>query len=141
MFTNASGCQLVGYDYTDKHGHRLALHLLPIEGPPQFRVAFTSIAAYRIDRDHLGSLILSVKHEPLENLIQDWDRVVAAQIAGTWPGPTLTDCDAATDFALSAGLRGFRIALDSGHHVWAIGRDFVLLGQRSEYPSLRRPAA
>lgn len=130
MFTESAGCQLVGTDYTSKH-ERVALCLLPPDGAAEFRAAFTSVAAYQIDKAHLGSVVAVVEVVPVVDLIlQYWDRILEADEAGIWPGPTPADGAPASAFALHAGLRGFKIAFQSGHEAWAISRDYVLLGHR-----------
>ena len=136
MFTESAGCQLVGIDYTSKH-QRVALCLLPPDGAPKFRAAFTNVAAYQIDKAHLGSVVAEVEGVPVADLIlQYWDRILADDQAGIWPGPTPSNGAAASAFALHAGLRGFKIAFESGHGAWAISRDYVLLGHRSRPNSL-----
>ena len=130
MFTDSAGCQLVGIDYTSKH-QRIALCLLAPNGASEFRAAFTSVAAYQIDKAHLGSVVAQVEAVSAADLIlKHWDRILVADQSGTWPGPAPSDGAAASAFALHAGLRGFKIAFESGHGAWAIGRDYVLLGHR-----------
>jgi hypothetical protein len=130
MFSESAGCQLVGTDYTSKH-QRVALWLLPPDGTPKFRAAFTSVAAYQIDKTHLGSVVAEVEAVPVADLIlRYWDCILAANLAGIWPGPTPSNGASASAFALHVGLRGFKIAFESGYGAWAISHDYVLLGQR-----------
>ena len=130
MFTGSSGCRLVGTEYTSKH-QRLSLLLLPPDGTPEFKAAFTDLAAYRIDSSHLGNVIVAVEAAHPADLIScDWDRVLAADQSGTWPGPLPSDPAAASALASRIGLGGFTITLHSGQRAWAISRDFVLLGRR-----------
>jgi hypothetical protein len=130
MFTESAGCQLVGINYTSKH-QRVALCLLLPDGAPEFKTAFTNVAAYQIDKAHLGSVVVKVEAVPIADLIlQYWDHILEADQSGMWPGPTPSNGAAASAFVLLAGLRGFKIAFESGHGAWAISRDYVLLGHR-----------
>ena len=130
MFVDSAGCQLVGTDYTSKH-QRFALSLLPPNGASEFRAAFTNVAAYHVGRTHLGKVIAMVQAVPAADLISEyWNRILAADQAGTWPGPTPSDRSDASAFASHAGLRGFKIAFASGDAAWVISHDYVLLGHR-----------
>ena len=129
MFTGSSGCQITGTEYTSKH-QRLSLYLLPPGGEPQFTVAFTDVAAYKITPE-LGEVILAVYTAPTSDLISaNWDQVLLATQSGLWPGPAPQDPADASALASRLALTGFTIKFNSGESAWAISRDFVLLGRR-----------
>jgi hypothetical protein len=129
MFNDAAGCLIVGTEYTSKHG-RFALILDPDDGDPEFKVAFTEVAAYRFGKQHFGR-ITSVATSPVEDLIAgDWEQILIADQSGLWPGQLPRDSSEATAVASRLGLSGFTISLDSGERAWAISRDFILLGRR-----------
>ena len=130
MIIDSAGCKIVGTEYTSEH-QRLALCLLPPDGAPEFKSAFTDLAAYRLDSTHLGKVIVSIEEvAPATLIVSDWERLAAADQSGTWPGPSLTSPSDATALASRVGLRAFRINLRSGQGAWAISRDYVLLGRR-----------
>ena len=129
MFNDAAGCRIVGTEYTSKH-QRFSLTLQPGDDSPEFRVAFTQVAAYRFGPANFG-VIASVEATPLSDLITgDWSQIRVADQSGLWPGPLPRNPSAAAATASHLGLRGFTICLESGATAWAISKDFVLLGRR-----------
>lgn len=129
MFENFAGCRVAATEYTSKH-RRFSLALQPPDGGPEFRVAFTEIAAYRFSNSSFG-VITSVAPSPLGGLIaSDWQQILLADQSGLWPGRLPQSPSAAAEMAQQLGLRGFTISMDSGALAWAISKDFVLLGRR-----------
>lgn len=128
MFNDSVGCLITGTEYTSKH-RRFSLILQPADGTPEFKVAFTDVAAYRFDNSHFG-IITSLDASPLDKLTDDWDQMLIADQSGLWPGRLLGSPTEAAAMASRLGLRGFTISLDSGERAWAISSDFVLLGRR-----------
>lgn len=129
MFKNSAGCRIAAIEYTSKN-RRFSLALQPPDGGPEFRVAFTDVAAYRFGNSNFG-VIASVSPSSLGELIADnWQQILLADQSGLWPGRLPHDPSSAAAIASQLGLRGFTISLDSGSLAWAISKDFVLLGRR-----------
>ncbi len=130
MFNDPRACKLVGTEYASKN-QRLALSLQPLDGTPEFKTGFTALAAYRLESNQIGSVIDSIEEvSPAALIAADWDRIVAADQSGTWPGLEPKVPSVAAAEASRVGLRGFRINFASGRSAWVLSRDYVLLGRR-----------
>lgn len=129
MFSGAGGNEIVGTEYASKHS-RLALTLAPPAGP-EFKVAFTGLAAYLLRSRQLGREILALHKTDIGTLAQaDWDRFEAADQSDTWPANLPSGPEGIAQQISSLALTGYKIELAGCEPAWVVSKDFVLLGRK-----------